>query len=140
MGKVTTANRQRPRIEADSAEFWEGVRRRQLVVQKCDECSSLRFYPGAVCRECWAPGYDWVPVSGVGEVYSVTRVHVAPGPEFQAKAPYYVGLIDLDEGVRMMGNVSCSRDGEIKVGARVEVWFEEVDAGAVLPQWQVVDK
>jgi uncharacterized OB-fold protein len=47
---------------------------------------------------------DWVEVSGRGRLYSATRVHAGP-KRFAADLPYAVGIVDLEEGVRLVARL-----------------------------------
>jgi uncharacterized OB-fold protein len=63
--------------------------------------------PGTGDRE-----WDWIVASGEGTVYSVTIVH----PRAPAE-PYNIVLVDLAEGVRMMGRVVGT--DTVKIGMKV---------------------
>jgi uncharacterized OB-fold protein len=47
---------------------------------------------------------------------------------------YAVALVELDEGVRLMGNVLTDDVAAISVGDRVEAVFERIDDELTLPQ------
>jgi len=58
------------------------------------------------------------------------------GTAFRGMVPYVVALIDLEEGGRMMANVlECPPDA-VHIGLAVEVVFEEIGDGFVLPQFR----
>jgi hypothetical protein len=59
-------------------------------------------------------------------------------PAFAEKTPYNVAVVELDEGVRMVGNVLGISGGELREGTEVEVVFEDVEEGVSLPQWRPV--
>jgi uncharacterized protein len=123
-----------PVRDAVTAPFWEAVDRHELVVQRCDDCGQVVFYPRAHCPSCWSSALTWGPASGRGVVYSQTVVHRAYG-DFADQAPYAVVLVDLDDGFRMMSRVL---DGPVRIGERVEVAFTEVADGVVLPYFRPV--
>ena len=52
--------------------------------------------------------------------------------------PYAVALVELDEGVRMVGGVIADDLDAITVGARVEALFERVDDTITLPHFALV--
>jgi uncharacterized OB-fold protein len=60
----------------------------------------------------------WVPLSGRGKLYSQTVVHAAPSV-FQGEVPYRVGIVDLDEGLRIATRVLA--DVEPKLDTAVEI-------------------
>ena len=46
------------------------------------------------------------------------------------------GLIELEEGVRMIGNVFEIANEDLQEGMPVVVTFEDVEDGVSLPQWR----
>jgi len=123
--------RPRPVVNRDNAGFWEGVRERRLLIQRCTACSTLRhpWLPG--CATCGHPEWDTVEASGTGEVYSYVVMHHPPFPAFDP--PYAVALIELTEGVRMISNVVGVPYDEVRIGMPVRLAFEEYDEELVLP-------
>jgi uncharacterized OB-fold protein len=57
-------------------------------------------------------------------------------PEFVARVPYVVALIDLDEGPRLIANIVGDDALLSQIGDRVTVCFEERTGGAKLPQFK----
>lgn len=123
----------RPMVNRDSAYFWEGTSNGELRIQKCNACGALRHPPGPACPDCGALDRGHVVASGVGTVYSyvVHRHPPVPGKEL----PIVIALIDLDEGVRMVGEVADVADDEIAIGMRLHVDFNRVDDDLTLPIW-----
>ena len=50
--------------------------------------------------------------------------------------PIVLALIDLDEGVRMVGEVVDVADTEIQIGMRLRVDYRRVDDELTLPTWR----
>ena len=46
----------------------------------------------------------WVSLNGLGKLYARTTIHAAPDM-FQKQVPYSVGIIDLDEGIRLIATI-----------------------------------
>ena len=122
-------------VNRDSAYFWEGAAAGELRIQKCNACDALRHPPGPACPECGALDRGHVLASGHGIVFSyvVHRHPPVPGREL----PIVIALIDLDEGVRMVGEVVDVADDEIEIGMGVRVGFRRVDVDLTLPIWRV---
>lgn len=133
---VETATVLRPQVNRDTAFFWEGTRKGELRVQRCGACGALRQPPGPVCPACHAlkPAYD--VVSGRGTVYSyvVHRHPPVPGREL----PILLVLVELDEGVRMVGELLDATPDDVKIGAPVEVSMVRVDDDLTIPAWRLV--
>jgi uncharacterized OB-fold protein len=125
-----------PIVNADSAPYWEGARRDQLLLQQCTDCQTFRFFPRYLCTHCGSEKVEWVEVSGRGTVHSFTIVHRAAFPAFQARTPYVVALVDLAEGPRMMTNIIGEDALGVDIGEVVQVVFEpRGDGGAKAPQF-----
>ena len=84
-----------PAVTPDMAGFYEGARRGQLMVERCDHCGTLRFPAHDMCASCLAAGAKWVPVSGRGEIYSFNIMHQVYHPAFAAEVPYAVIVVKL---------------------------------------------
>lgn len=62
------------------------------------------WYPPPVLgRESLAPAEE-VTLGTTGTLYSAVEVHVGP---VGFEAPYWAGYVDLPEGVRVFGRISC---------------------------------
>lgn len=77
-----------------------------LHFQRCGGCRALLGYPRVLCPGCGSRALEWERSAGAGTVYSATVVHTREGD-------HGVLLVDLDEGVRVMG------EGTAAIGTRV---------------------
>ena len=125
-----------PAVNADSQPYWDAARARRLILKSCPACKQPHFPPRHLCPRCWTPATDWIESKGEGSVYSFTVMRRAPLPEFAARVPYVVALIDLDEGPRMLANIVSEGALDVRVGERVRVNFEECRDGIVVPQFE----
>jgi uncharacterized OB-fold protein len=118
----------------DSRFFWDGTAAGELRIQRCNACGALRFPPGPACQSCDAYDRGHVVAAGTGTVFSyvVHRHPPVPGKEL----PIVIALIELDEGVRMVGEVVDVPDTEIAIGMRLRVDFSRVDDELALPVWR----
>ncbi len=119
-----------------SSEFWKQAQAGKLVAQFCARCNSYQHYPKPVCGRCWGSDLEWRVLAGTGKVYTFTIVHRGPSKEF-SDTPYAVGLVDLDEGVRMMGGLSAPVLEELHIGDPVRVKFE-ARGDAMIPAFEKV--
>jgi uncharacterized OB-fold protein len=121
-------------VNRDSQFFWDGTRKGELRIQICNACGAKRFPPGPACQSCEAYDRGYVAASGQGSVFSfvVHRHPPVPGREL----PIVIALVDLDEGVRMVGEVVDVPPEEIDIGMRLRVDFREVDDELTLPVWR----
>ncbi len=123
-------DRARPVPDADSQPFWDGAREGRLRIQRCPDCGRHVFYPRAICPVCMSDRLEWVTASGSGVVYSFTIVHRAAPAGFADDVPYAVGLVDLDEGVRMMARLDIEAP---EIGQQVAVAFRDLGDGISSP-------
>jgi uncharacterized OB-fold protein len=125
----------RPQVNRDTEFFWEGTRVGELRVQRCAACGERRHPPGPACPRCGAlePTYD--VVSGRGTVFSyvVHRHPPVPGKEL----PILLVLVELEEGVRMVGELLGCEPEDVKIGAPVEVAWNRVDDDLTIPAWRL---
>ena len=113
-----------PEGDADSAPFWDGVRRGEVLLVHCAVCEQYSFFPRVLCPHCHASDLEWRPAAGTGVVYSYTVAH-RTAPAFAEHAPLTVGLVDLDEGPRIMAHLAG--DEPVAIGDRVRVAFAATD-------------
>jgi uncharacterized OB-fold protein len=133
---MSRPQRPRPAQSADTSFFWEGARRGELLIQRCAGCGRLRHPPGPGCPGCGSLDWDAVRSSGRGVVHSFAVHHHPPVPGFDY--PLTIGLIDLEEGTRLVSNIVGAKPSEIEIGMRVEVFFEDFGDDVVLPQFRPI--
>lgn len=130
-----------PVADEFSRPFWEGLRAGKLLVQRCAKCSRLQFPPDASCEACSSSELVFEEVSGKGSVFSFTEtVSGARHPYFQSISPYLVGMVQLDEqdGLVFASNFPGAKYADMRIGAPVEVEFQEIVEGVVIPQFRLV--
>ena len=93
----------------------------QITIRKCPACSQKYLDDVDLCPSC----LDVTPtvrieVGGSGKVYSHSRVHVAP-EQFKSIVPYYLAIIDLDDGPRLMGRLQVQEGDHVRIDAPVEL-------------------
>lgn len=125
-----------PQPTPDSAGFWEACHRHSLELQRCRDCSRFWFPPANRCAHCLSDSWTWTPVSGRGQLVTFTIMRRAYHPGFAEDVPYVVGVIELDEGPRLVSNVVGLAGSEPVVGMRLGVVFEDVAPEASLPKFR----
>jgi uncharacterized protein len=123
----------RPAVNRDTEFFWEGVAKGELRIQKCAGCGELRHPPGPVCPSCRSADRTYVVAGGEGEVYSYVVHHHPPVPG--RETPFVVAVVELPEGVRMVGNVTECASSEVGIGMPVRVTYRQMDDELTLPMW-----
>ncbi len=113
-------------MERASASLWRKIRSRyNLVGNECQNCNTPYFPQRVVCRKC---GRNSKMVekqfSGNGEIYSFTTVRVPPDT-FKDEAPYFIGVIKLEEGPMVEGHVIDNGIAP-KIGGKVRMQFRKM--------------
>lgn len=126
-----------PFPDEDTQEFWDGAKRHELLVQKCNH-NHLRYPPRPICPDCFSQEFKWEKMSGKGEVYTFIIVRVAPRPDWQEYVPYVLAVVKLDEGPRVETNIVGIKPEDVKIGMKVEVVFEDVTEKVTLPKFKPV--
>lgn len=125
-------------LTAEAAHYFAAAGEGRLELQRCAACGKIWFFPRPACVACGAERFRWIVASGRGRVHSHSIVHRAPSPEFRARLPYVVALVDLEEGPRMMANIVGTGALEVSIGDALELTFEERGEGHKLPQFRRV--
>ncbi len=68
---------------------------------------------------------------GKGTVHSFTVVHHPPVPGYDIPIP--IGLVELEEGTRIVANLAGCAHDEIHIGMKVECRVEDADETVKLP-------
>jgi uncharacterized protein len=126
----------RPVMSLDTAFFWEGTAAGELRIQRCPDCGTLRHPPGPMCPSCGGGKTDHVVASGRGEVFSFV-VHHHPAVPGRA-APFVVALVELEEGVRMLGELVDVDPEQVRIGMPVRAALRKIDEELTLPDWRPV--
>lgn len=131
-----TVKRPMPGVSDDTRFFWEGCEAGKLLIQRCTGCQTLRHPPAPVCSKCHSFEWDTQESSGQGELYSFVVMHYPEVPPFDYPNP--IGLIELDEGVRLIAGLVGVAPAELEVGQRLQVEFVRFDDQQTLPQFRPV--
>lgn len=133
-----------PGISDDTRFFWDGTRAGKLLIQRCKACGTLRHPPGPCCPKCQSFEWDALEASGRGTIYSFVVMHYPEVPPFDYPNP--IGLIELEEGTRLIAQLTGIKPDDVKIGTKVQVEFNRFEAGApdgdddiVLPQFHPVE-
>lgn len=107
--------------------FWAGAEAGELRLQRCAACGHHQLYGRPFCLACSSDDVAFVAASGTGTLYSATEVHVRIAESFDP--PYTVGLVELDEGPRLLTWV----DDGVAIGDPVRIGFRERADAPPLP-------
>ena len=111
--------------------FFDAARDGKLVLQSCPR-DGVFYYPRSRCPKCWKDDWSWQPLSGRGTVHAFTIDRIGHDQAQAARVPFAIGLVDLEEGARVVGNVVGCEVDDVRVGLEVEACFETVEGVALL--------
>jgi uncharacterized protein len=135
--RATLPLRALPAPDNGSRNYWQSAAEGRLVVQHCTNCGVYQFYPRALCAAC-AGETEWVDASGHGTLYTFTVIRQNRAEAFKDLTPYAVGIVELEEGVRMMSNIVECDVEQLEVGIALEVLILKAADDVGLPFWRPV--
>ncbi len=107
--------------------YWRRIPQRyNLIGTECKTCGEKFFPPRNWCPACRRKGkIEELKFSGNGEIYSWTRIYATP-EGFEYQKPYYFGIIKLDEGPLLAGQIVDCNPEDIEIGKRVKSIFRKI--------------
>lgn len=102
---MPTPAKPRPLPDEHSERYWDALSTGRLLIQRCQACRAHQFYPRRHCIRCFAPDPDWVEARGTGRLHTFSVLHRSANPEFAGDCPYVLGIVELDEGVRVTARI-----------------------------------
>jgi uncharacterized protein len=122
----------RPSESKDTKFFWDGVKAHELRIQKRPD-GSLQHPPvPAIWQDKEVPT-DYVVAGGNGTVFSFV-VHHAPKVPGRT-LPFVIALVQLEEGVRMLGELRNVDPATVEVGMPVTATYIDFPANDIGPAW-----
>ena len=123
-----------PHGEGEYGTFYEACAQGKLLIQVCHSCGKRQFYPRAVCVSCGQTP-SWMEASGRGTVHTFTVVRQMRLAPFGDESPFVVAVVDLEEGVRMLGTVTGVEPDDVVIGLPVEAYARIYEEGRAIPYW-----
>jgi uncharacterized OB-fold protein/acyl dehydratase len=122
----------RPASSRDTKFFWDGVNAHELRIQKRPD-GSLHHPPvPAIWQDKEAP-IEYQVASGKGTVFSFV-VHHAPKVPGR-RLPFVIALVELDEGVRMLGELRNVDPAKVEIGMPVRAMYIDFPEAGSGPAW-----
>lgn len=117
--------------------YWDALNEGRLTFQHCEECGNDWLPPRSCCPRCLSDTIEWRTACGHARLVSWVVYHKAYAPGFEGRIPYNVAIVELEEGPRLLTNVSDCLDG---TGLQAGTWLEFFTSGAddqALPLFRV---
>ncbi|MGK2865655.1 MAG: bifunctional MaoC family dehydratase N-terminal/OB-fold nucleic acid binding domain-containing protein [Mycobacterium sp.] len=124
----------RPSSSRDTKFFWDGINAHELRLQRRPD-GTLQHPPvPAVWADKDAP-MDYLVASGKGTVFSYV-VHHAPKVPGRT-LPFVIALVELEEGVRMLGELRGIEADQVKIGLPVTATYLDFPDSEISPAWSL---
>ncbi len=125
-----------PVIYPEELPFWEGARKHEIILQRCNSCAKSWYPIGPACPHCFSMSFKWDRMSGRGTLHNYVVFHKPWTKWFESKVPYAVVQIQLEEGPRLTTNFLDCAVKDIKIGMPVEAVFEDITSDITLVQFR----
>ena len=122
----------RPASSRDTKFFWDGINAHELRIQKRGD-GGLQHPPVPALWQDKEAQADYVVASGRGTVFSFV-VHHAPKVPGRT-LPFVIALVELEEGVRMLGELRGADPATVEIGMPVRATYIDFPDGRGGPAW-----
>lgn len=120
----------------NDASYEQFLKEGRIMGSKCRHCGTLALPPRPICIACFRRDMQWTQFSGRGRLAAFTSIAVVPPSMakegFDRNNPYLVGVVELDEGPRVVARVvglDAKKPEQIRVGSRLTAEFLKRNEG-----------
>ena len=133
MSVTTQGGNMTSRVQVVEGLFVETPQGPRLLGSRCASCGTHYFprVPRCTRPSCRGTDVKDVELGPHGTLYSYTVQHYAPPPPFRydgAFKPYGVGLVELAEGIRVVGMMKVDDLSALTLGMPVELVVDRMAA------------
>ena len=115
-------------------QFYKFLSQQKLMAGQCLKCGKIHLPPRPLCDNCLGKEFKWVQISGKGKLLTYTVIHVAP-QQFHALVPYAVGIVQLENGLKIPGMIQALTQEQLKIGMELMLDFGTCSTSQTWPQW-----
>lgn len=103
--------------------YWrETPYRYMLVGGKCSNCGKMYYPIKKVCRVCGSRDFEETKLSDKGKLVSFTVIR-SPPSGYEEYVPYVVGIVELDDGIRVISQIVDCDIKNVRTGMELESAF-----------------
>ncbi len=115
-------------------QFYKYINQKKLMGGKCIKCGKIHLPPRPLCDKCFSKEFEWTEINQEGKLLTYTVIHVAP-LQFQHMAPYAVGIVQLENGLKIPGMIREVAPEQIKIGMELTMKFDTLIDQGKWPKW-----
>lgn len=115
-------------------QFYKFMNEGKLMAGRCKKCGKIHLPPRHLCDGCLSNEFEWTQIPTKGKLLTYTVIHIAP-TEFQAMAPYGMGIIKFDNGLKLLGMIKNVAPNQMKIGMPLSMMIEPCNPTTHWPQW-----
>ena len=90
----------------------------RLITGRCGRCRRLHFPKASLCPYCTAAEITEEDLEGAGSLWAWTAV-TAPPPGYRGEVPFGFGVVELDEGLRVITRLTEADPARLAAGQRM---------------------
>jgi len=125
-----------------SIQYWRiKDRYYRLMGSRCENCDAEFFPPVYKCRKCGSEKVSDKEMPKSGRIVTFTQLH-EPLPGFEEQAPFFLAVVELENGARVLSQIVDSPDEAVRTGAKVTATVRRVkvdgESGQILYGYKFV--
>jgi len=115
--------------------YWRTrLHRYRLIGSKCQLCNRIFFPPRLLCPYCGSTRLEECKLPDKGRLVEYTVVYAVP-KGYEVMAPYVIGVVELENGIRVMAQITDVDVNDVREGMEVEVSIrrlpEQLEGGMI---------
>jgi uncharacterized OB-fold protein len=119
-------------VEPEYQQFFAGLADGLIIVRRCTSCGTAQWPPRDACGHCHGTDFVGAEVAQQGTVYTCSVVQRAFQPWFAERVPYGIAVVDVGQGIRLMGNVFGPDVERLRIGVPARAVFAAAGEFTVL--------
>ena len=101
------------------------AQRYRLEAKKCKQCGKVHFPPRLVCDKCGGREFETFILPGKGIILTYTIVRL-PADDFKYYKPIPIAIVELENGVRITGQITDADIDGVQIGKPVRIVFRKM--------------
>lgn len=115
--------------------------RGELLLQHCNHCGAVIFYPRKRCPSCWSASLTNRASVGVGSIVTFSIVHRGVDEAFRREGQQVaLAVVKTDDGPQVITRIVGCDPSEVEIGLRVKLYAGSDREAYPLPVYSISDK